>query len=1164
MSENQEPAPGRKPPVRKMSRRRWALAGLAVIVAGFWFGHSPLLSWAGREAAMRVAEHFGCQVDIGRLRIHLAEPVLIENVHFRVTNPPASRTDLTLRRAQVSLNSLWKIAFEDGRVFRDARIDDFDGVFDFRIEAIIPMPMPTLSRAEQENISATILRFLPLAATFDGADLVFLADDQSYTVTGVSARLSESERGYLRVARTLIEAGSIRQEILAGEAITAWRNGAVYVAGLQLRPEIRLDQLVANLVNPGGVAMSAEAEIHGGSLRGDIAFGAKNDLIHIDAAVSVANVPVEPLPELLAIPALAEGVIRNGQFTFRGNPERIVDAEISLRVAADSFEWNGRGWKSLVVGANLIGRKLYVPEFSLTQSENSIQANGEMAIRETWEETIKAPFLLNVTASVQDLTELATLVNPAFHEVKGRLSLHGSLNGEGGDMRGYLNAEASGVELPGLFEPLSAKIQTVVRNREVQVPYAEICSGNDRVAATGAIGIPSPHPYSGELNLSVEDLGIYTALAGPEAAAMVFTGSAEAHWTGDGTMAAHSGAFTATLRNVITAVTPTGITGEFEGTYSPENIYLALARLEHGAFVLNSRLTLSAAGVNLMDADLRHGSRPLLTADAFLPINVFAFARGGTPAEAIQADEELYIRASSAELPVADLMHLAGQEAAFHGTLRLNLTAEGTIADPSMDGSLTGRNLSAVIEGVTLPTSSLDLKLANAEGKATLRGSLQTRGFNPVALSAEMPYAFEKRDDGSVQWFDSNAPISAVAEFPKTGIAVFQPFLPKFRRLAGTVSGRFALDGTLQSPRMDGHIELIGGSIDVAVDTPRISGLNGLVRFDGSRVVVDRLRGEIAAGPFEASGVVDLSDPRNPAIRLSLKGDKILLARTPAIRLRANVNLEASGDSNRGSLTGSISLVDGRIYKRIEITPLLAPSPLGEDVMVVPSFAGLVPLLFGTWSVDVKIRNESPFLLVGNVAEGEISPQIDIKGTLGNPFAVGTVAINNLQAFLPFTTLTVNEGQINFTEENPFMPELDVRGYAETGGYNVQAYAYGPLSDRKLVLRSDPPLSQEQLLLLLTTGIAPGAMSGAGFGEAAAGQGGLFLLRGLARQIEPFGVDLREFVNRLSIAVLPPRDPTQSTSLVSEFRLIDGFSLGTGRDGYGFYNAGFIYTLRFR
>jgi hypothetical protein len=64
--------------------------------------------------------------------------------------------------------------------------------------------------------------------------------------------------------------------------------------------------------------------------------------------------------------------------------------------------------------------------------------------------------------------------------------------------------------------------------------------------------------------------------------------------------------------------------------------------------------------------------------------------------------------------------------------------------------------------------------------------------------------------------------------------------------------------------------------------------------------------------------------------------------------------------------------------------------------------------------------------------------------------------------------------------------------------------------------------------------------------------------------LEPFGINIGGFVNRLGVSVIPPLDTTQDTSVAAEFRVTDRFSLIAGTDGYGFFNSGLQYTIRFR
>ena len=143
----------------------------------------------------------------------------------------------------------------------------------------------------------------------------------------------------------------------------------------------------------------------------------------------------------------------------------------------------------------------------------------------------------------------------------------------------------------------------------------------------------------------------------------------------------------------------------------------------------------------------------------------------------------------------------------------------------------------------------------------------------------------------------------------------------------------------------------------------------------------------------------------------------------------------------------------------------------------------MVPAPFNAWKVDFSIENDTPFLFSGNAASGEIIPELRLTGTLGNPIPVGRIELKNARVFLPFTTMTIPNGHLDFVEGNPWMPQLNIRGTAQALDYEVEAYAFGSLDKRQLILRSDPPLPQDSLIQLLTTGMAPGVYAETGFAE---------------------------------------------------------------------------------
>jgi autotransporter translocation and assembly factor TamB len=300
-------------------------------------------------------------------------------------------------------------------------------------------------------------------------------------------------------------------------------------------------------------------------------------------------------------------------------------------------------------------------------------------------------------------------------------------------------------------------------------------------------------------------------------------------------------------------------------------------------------------------------------------------------------------------------------------------------------------------------------------------------------------------------------------------------------------------------------------------------------------------------------------------VDLTLTGQQLLVMRNRQVRLRANADLRLAGSlTGGGALTGAVALTDGRIYQRLEITPLLqsATAESGRAPLLLPDLRGLVPPPLDAWKLDLTVANADPFLIVGNVASGSIEPDLRIIGTLGDPRPTGTVTLRDLRAFLPFSIVHIPEGLIHFLEESPRSPTLDIRGYSEVLQYEIMLLAQGSLEEQNIILRSDPPLSEDQILLLLTTGLTPG--TGAGMGEAAAGQGSLLLLKTLAREFEPEGVDLDDILNRIQVGTYPPPFMGMRPTLLGEFRLTDNISLFSRRDGFGYFSGGATHTWRFR
>ena len=1135
-----------------------AVTGCAVIA---WVVHPPVLSWLLRLGLNRAAAEAGLQVEIGEVHANLTRPIAFERVRVRSKDAEESQTAVDAARVAVSLESPWRVFFGAGRWFRSLIIEDVRGVLDLRQAGQSqPKPRPQSSEAEQRARAQRAMRWLPTDVAVRRANLEFLALAQSYYFEGISAEFSEERVGEFRATGAELRAGPLNQSLGSLSGITAWKGGMVYLASIDLWEGVKLDSFEVQIVRPaGGVALGVQAALFGGSLRFDVSFNSDKGM---DSALWGSNVEVAPLAALCGFHGNAEGVIRDAKFTFRGIPERPLDGQASLRLVADGFRWNKRGWESLELGARMIHRRLAVSDFVLKQKENAVTGSGEFSLDQGWLGIARAPFLLNLNALIKDLGALAGLFGPPFDEMSGRMSLSGSISGEAGKFGGFLSLEGS--EMGFRRHPIeSGRVEVIFANTEAQVTRCEFWSGEDFLRAKGSVETSAPHTYSGEIQARTRDIAKYRDFFQGMNVPQVRAGAAQVRWQGDGTVSAHSGAFNVSLEDLVSDVTPGGVTGRFGGTYSPQNVYFSGLELEHGSLRFSTRATLARSGVKLNDTLLRAGGRDLAEAEVYLPIDPFDLASGRALKNALHLDKRVYAEIVSKEpVSIRELFRLIGNDRGVDGTIKAELTAEGLPSDLKVDGRLEAKGLARKFKKGASPASELRATLQAATGAARLNGELTSSGFSPITFQAESPFGIVRTPDGKRHWIDPEGRLAASLEIPKVNLAIFTPLFSGFQGVGGLFSGSLSVAGTVGDPLFEGRFALSDGHLEISPKMPVVSKVSGTVAIASARAQIERFTGELGGGRFEIRGGISFESLSNPHYDLHFTGNLIDLVRVPWLQLKANASLSGSGDNRGGLIKGDVRLAEGRLSRRLEVTPILAASATEDDTFEAPQFDSLIPPPFSRWKLDVSVTNDSPILFSGSAATGEIIPDLRLTGSLARPIPVGQVKLKDARAFLPFTTVTIPDGHLEFVEGSPWIPQLNIHGTARALDYEVQAYAFGPLNERRLILRSEPPLPQESLIQLLTTGMTPGVYAETTFDVSPAS--GSLAAGASERKFLPRGSARASSRSALPFNVAPSAYPGGRATLHGRFELWRALSLIDESDDLALPNDRVTFRLRLR
>lgn len=497
-----------------------------------------------------------------------------------------------------------------------------------------------------------------------------------------------------------------------------------------------------------------------------------------------------------------------------------------------------------------------------------------------------------------------------------------------------------------------------------------------------------------------------------------------------------------------------------------------------------------------------------------------------------------------------------------------DLQLSGSPANPVLEGSLTARNIRTA-QQAKVPVVDLEAKFATKDSRLRVTGAIKSKEFPPALVEAEIPFR-------PGVWAESpellrDEPLRAVTRIEKLDLARLKAFIPQAQTLQGTLAAHLTIGGTIGTPKPEGSLTLTGGAFSLNNSrVPPFAGVTLRTSFAGREAKVESFQADLAGGSLRASGTVKLDDAFQPQLDLAITGDHLPLWRDTMIIVRANSNLTVRGPWQTAKVEGSVRLVDSLVYKDIEILPIGVPFTLPQETALpkldakLPNAVNNTPEPFRNWPLAIRVVTEQPILIRGNIARGNITADIALNGTIGTPAPKGQAILNDVEALLPFSTLRVQRGFARFEPATGFDPILDIRGTSSMQPYDINLYFYGPLSKPTMVLTSDPPLPENEVLTLLATGSTSSEL---GSGSVASAKVAQLLVEELRRGRLPFGQRMREILrllDRVEVRV-GEEDPYTGNDITSaSLDLTDRWAVSASVDQEGRTRFLAVFLIRFR
>ncbi|MEM9081627.1 MAG: translocation/assembly module TamB domain-containing protein, partial [Verrucomicrobiota bacterium] len=558
------------------------------------------------------------------------------------------------------------------------------------------------------------------------------------------------------------------------------------------------------------------------------------------------------------------------------------------------------------------------------------------------------------------------------------------------------------------------------------------------------------------------------------------------------------------------------LSANYEGL---RNINLSSLEIREEDFLLQTNLSWNGKRVEIPALEIQKSSQTLLTGNASIPFNIDTF----DPKTYFQSTEDwsLNLKADQLDIPATlSLLGLQNQDTpllppqlnGIQGTLILDSSLAGSPSLPSLTGRLRLNELN-LPEFPQIPPSDTSLAWATAGRSLTLDGTITPDGYQPIVINATSgfhPYKWSENPDTLL-----NETFDFKATAPELNLAPFAELSPTITLIEGTANIQATGTGTFRNPSFAASLQADIPKIRTTI--PRFEKIRATsldANFTDNTLIIQPFSTSFQGGIMGMSGTILLDEPANPLFDLRIGGSEVLLHRDENINARGDIRLNLDGRLDSARLSGELDLIESVFYKDIELLPLgvpisvpKAPSlPSFRKGNAPPTTTLPIPEPFASWKLDLLATTHDPFRVRGNLTSGEVIGKIKARGILSNPELDGLLLINDFSAALPFSSLSIDGGQVRFRPQLGLLPELEIRATSNIANHDVDIFVNGPSTNPELSFNSNPPLPENEIMTLIATGTTP---TGLGDSDTAKGKALQLLIEKVRRA--PPGTRLHPF-----------------------------------------------------
>ena len=836
------------------------LGGLDALCAPFVIAHGLRywIGWAARKHHL-VAE-------IGEVDAPFLRAVTIRDLRIRSAKGTTSEVAFHAAAVVVDLNIRGWAFSQRAHLLRSLSAEHFSGKIDVSTRAAAP-------RLDWRLLA----HLLPDNFRIDHFDLDITTTTTAFRFRDVVLSASAIESGKFFAQEISVTSPLLRRTFANLRGATSWEAGHLTIGGIPLVPGLDLEALTIDLSHLARRRLGVDLHLdtYGGTLRASFQGRAGEKKFAVDVAGSAANISLAQFSQAIGFLEPITGAVRASKFTFRGSPGESLDATASVWIELTDFAWRARRAENVMLGATYYDRRLEVDQLYVRQRHNELTVNGELLWPKNPSGWTRPPFRGHLNASIPDLNGFAQFLGATTGDFSGALFADGDIDSLAPEAHGRLALRGKEVKYRGVaLDSLGASFQ--LKGTETTVESLEVRHAQDFVRAQGSFDLAAGHRFAGRLTGAIDDLSAYAALLPDRWVSSKIGGGVTFDWSGDGTLAAHSGTMQFFAHGLQLPVAPLRLPLDvtLEGTYSPQDVFFRTFKLASDRVSLGAFLLLGENFVELQALQMSLDGVPRISGTLFLPVSFARWRSSGSLLAALDEGQKFDVDLAVDHLDVGRLLGVLGEESTATGVLDGKLAAFGPLRSLQLTTSWHLENL-----GPAAAQNVIDLEARYQDGRANADAKAIFGVSEPVTLQAWLPLLLDKARLATGKVIDPTEQFLLKIDCP----ALFLESLPNEWRWGaehGLLSGGIAFSNTLPAPTISGAVQILEARFIPPPPWPELRNLAAHIRFSNTEALVEPLKFQLNSKPISLRGRLTTSPP-NFSLALAPAGDPIALADAP-------------------------------------------------------------------------------------------------------------------------------------------------------------------------------------------------------------------------------------------------------------------------------------------